>query len=142
MAGENGKSALQYLLEEVDGTVTSMEGQRPNFQECPVGKDFAEQQFRGTLLMLKMQRIYVRDSLAKAESESQPRSNGGSGSDGGRGKGRGSREGKESKESKESLWGFIKIGSDKNYVQASGVVALALVLVYLVLKVHGVPAIP
>lgn len=119
MASGNGKSALQYLLEEVDGTVKNMEEQRPDFTECPVGKEFAEQQFKGTLLMLKMQRIYVRESLQKSSNSSDGSSNG----NGGRGR-----------------WGFFKIGP--NYIQASGVAALALVLVYLILKVHNVPALP
>ena len=139
MANENGKSALQYLLEEVDGTVTSMEEQRPNFNECPVGKDFAEQQFRGTLLMLKMQRIYVRDSLSKTESETKAvtrRSRRNDDDEGGRsvsGEGSGGRG---------NRWGFIKIGSGANYIQASGVAAFALVLVYLILKVNHISIIP
>ena len=139
MAGENGKSALQYLLEEVDGTVTSMEEQRPNFNECPVGKDFAEQQFRGTLLMLKMQRIYVRESLEKTKTSQKTRNNArNNGGDGGDDSSSADGETNRAKNS----WGFIKIGSGTGYVQASGVAALALVLVYLILKVHNIPAIP
>lgn len=116
MAGENGKNALQYLLEEVDGTVKSMEEQKPDFADCPVGASFAEQQFKGTLLMLKMQRIYVRENLEK--SSKKDNSNGNS----------------------NGRWGFFKVGS--NGVQASGVVALTLVLLYLVLKVHSIPILP
>ena len=137
MAGENGKSALQYLLEEVDGTVTSMEEQRPNFNECPVGKEFAEQQFRGTLLMLKMQRIYVRENLEKTEALQKTRNGNGSGN------GNSSFENSDSEVNRGSnRWGFIKICSGTNYIQASGIAAFALVLVYLILKVHNVPALP
>jgi type I restriction-modification system DNA methylase subunit len=111
MANENGKSALQYLLEEVNSTVENMEKQEPDFSNCPVGTSFAEQQFKGTLLMLKMQRINVRESIEKSKKN-----------DGG------------------GRWGFFKIGA--NHIQASGVVAVAIVLVYLILKVHNVPVLP
>ena len=127
-ANGNGKSALQYLLEEVDGTVKAMEEEKPDFGNCPVGKDFAEQQFRGTLLMLKMQRIYVRESLKKSSHrDGSHDSNGDSDSDNG-------------SSAEKGKWGFLKIGP--NYIQASGVATVALVLVYLILKVHNVPVLP